>query len=321
VPNKNLGLLDQRLAVEWIRDNIPNFGGDATRITLFGQSAGSVSIDYYSYAHASDPIAAGFIQESGTINGFSGITPASSPDSWFNVSSALNCGSSSTDPATVLACMRTKNFTSILQAAAQSSSGFGPAVDNITVFSNYPERSQAKNFTKIPLLIGNTDYEDGLYATLAALRNIIIPRSYWEGVDLSVFSCPTAVRANISLAAGVPTWRYRWFGSFPNTRLTSIPDSGAWHESELPVLFDNLPTGSGIPATTSEEASIGRYLRGAWAAFAKDPVNGLSYYKCGWPLYNPARETLIRLAYENVTGANLANPSLYDASCKTVVLA
>lgn len=43
----NVAFLDQRLAVEWVRDNIANFGGDTSRITIFGQSAG-VSIQFLS---------------------------------------------------------------------------------------------------------------------------------------------------------------------------------------------------------------------------------------------------------------------------------
>jgi len=58
-------------------------------------------------------------------------------------------------------------------------------------------------------------------------------------------------------------------------------------------------------------------MQGAWAAFARDPWNGLSAYKGGWPAYdvNGERETLVRLAWEGHVGANLAVPGLYDQGC------
>jgi acetylcholinesterase len=67
--HQNLGILDQRAALEWTRDNIAAFGGDPSRITQMGRSAGAISVDVHAYAFPNDPIAQAQYMQSGTIFG------------------------------------------------------------------------------------------------------------------------------------------------------------------------------------------------------------------------------------------------------------
>jgi carboxylesterase type B len=114
------------------------------------------------------------------------------------------------------------------------------------------------------------------------------------------------------MRADLPTWRYRYFGSFPNLQIQYHPDSGAYHGSEVNVLFGTFPPAGipGIPDPTEAEYRWGDYMRAAWAAFAKDPERGLDVL--GWPRWDPAKPTLLRLGYGNCTGPHVDSPSLYD---------
>ena len=104
---QNLGLRDQRAAVEWVRNNIVHFGGDAARIVLAGQSAGGVAADYWAYAYPTDPIAAGLILSSGTAFSFPLNAPSVTDRNWNTVVATVGCNTTSPDNhTTTMACMR-----------------------------------------------------------------------------------------------------------------------------------------------------------------------------------------------------------------------
>jgi cholinesterase len=137
-----------------VRDNIAKFGGDPRRIVLFGQAAGGVSVDYYSFAWRNDPIVAGFISESGPPAG-ERVTNATG-SAFSEAAENLACGSSIYDsPADLIKCVRGKSLQSVLGAIkppggvpALGIGIFGPTVDNKVIFDNYPERRRKGEFVK-----------------------------------------------------------------------------------------------------------------------------------------------------------------------------
>lgn len=198
-------------------------------------------MDYYSYAWTEDPIVHAFIPMSGTAAGFGQLPNETANSFWFNASEAVGCGGASDDADKVFECMMAKDGAEIAanlpaNAVADSENGlpFGPVIDETIVFSNYTGRKPIA----APVLVGNTDFEAGLFRLLAPQ----LPEEVWPFVNAKSFVCPAAMRAAESVLQGNPTWRYRWFGDFPNLELTSKPPSGAWHSSEVSKLaFDEGP--------------------------------------------------------------------------------
>ncbi|KAF1986735.1 alpha/beta-hydrolase [Aulographum hederae CBS 113979] len=289
---QNAGLLDQRLAVEWVRDNIASFGGDPSRITLFGQSAGAAGIDYYSYAWKNDPIVAGFIPQSGTVTSFNYPPAAKNTASWWTTSATLGCGNSNSTTTTALAasivCLRKISFRALLNATiitdptAATLGNFAPTADNLTVFPEYFSLRSTGQFIRKPYFTGSNAFEAGLFRVLYA--PITFTDRQYDLYNLGIFTCPAGDAAAARTAHGVPAWHYRYFGEFPNLRLTLNPSSGAWHGAEIQMVFGTSEDASG-EVDTAPESVIGRVMRRAWADFAKRPGSTFDEAPYRWPRY------------------------------------
>ncbi|UYV70122.1 BCHE [Cordylochernes scorpioides] len=107
----NMGLYDQTLALEWVRDNVAAFGGNPNMVTIFGQSAGASSVAY----HMISPLSEGLFHR-GILESGSSFIPIVHQDvqSGINLTDILaqrlGCAQPdqtiATDPATILECLR-----------------------------------------------------------------------------------------------------------------------------------------------------------------------------------------------------------------------
>ena len=154
IEHKNPGLLDQRSAIEWIRENIQAFGGNSSRMTLWGHSAGAISISLYSYQYVDDPIVSALIETSGQPP----LIPSDDGSSWKTVVNATGC--SRDNDAEELACMKQLPPRSIKRGISPNDlpgygdiiSGTGtPVIDNVTFLSleEYQARGTEGRFARL----------------------------------------------------------------------------------------------------------------------------------------------------------------------------
>ncbi|RAL01233.1 carboxylesterase [Aspergillus ibericus CBS 121593] len=176
----NFGLSDQRTAILWVRQNIGAFGGDATRITVGGQSAGGSS----SHAHIleailgkGEPLVQRGIIQSGAVGVLGPISMAVADTRWEGF--CRQAGAPAGDASSRVAFMTTIAAADILRAAGQLGSIVCPlVVDDLTISQKSngrwsihlggdetisPRDTHSRDSGVIQVLIGDTDVEGVLH--------------------------------------------------------------------------------------------------------------------------------------------------------------
>lgn len=122
----NMGLYDQLLALEWAKNNIRSFGGDPSRVTLMGESAGSISVGMQLISPKSKGLYKRAVMQSGSP--FTAAVVSDLDQGLFRshlLSRTLGCdgGEDKYDAETVLKCLKSKPFIDILNATESFNAG------------------------------------------------------------------------------------------------------------------------------------------------------------------------------------------------------
>eukprot|EP01084_Bolivina_argentea_P227410 384075_1 len=113
----NYGYFDQVYAIEWTHRNIKNFGGDPTKLLIFGESAGAHSVALHLLNKTS--VISGGIMESAPVG-----SPLRTAKTWgtlpYTFSNQLGCNTSQLSPKDRLKCLRSKNTSQIIDIQTKS---------------------------------------------------------------------------------------------------------------------------------------------------------------------------------------------------------
>lgn len=294
----NFGLLDQQAALRWVRSNITRFGGDASRTTIAGESAGGASV----LAHVVSPTAARLFQraivESGAGVGFTTLAAAQSQSARF----AADVGCS--DPAGQLACLRATDVTTVLSKELLSAPplllpaamAWSPTVGG-AVLPALPTAAFASGaYNKVPILQGTNHDEWRLFAAGAVLHGQpALTTGSYAGLMRQLFgtraddvlavypsgaySSPTAAYAAVAsdigfvcpartidqaVAGTAPLYTYEF--NDPNAPAPfSLPGFplGAYHTAELLYVFPR----AGDARFTPEQAALSDRMMRDWGNF------------------------------------------------------
>ncbi len=328
-PKGNYGYMDQIAALKWIQNNIATFGGNPKNVTIFGFSAGGVSV----HSLLSIPAAKGLFHKaighsSGGRDGVLTGRPIhqENGDGLYKVSAetigmnfAKKNGIEGTDAASLVK-LRALTAMQIVDGGQETDGQDGPRIysgpilDGKLVVETAETAYMAGRQPKIPLMIGNCSAEIGgafvsnaktkedLFASFGALEHEAKvaydadgKKSFEEIVTMFntdwVWTEPARMTAKAFLAAGVPVYMFQ-FGYVPVASQERSP-YGAGHGSDISFVFNTLNARWGGPKEASPtEVELARIMNNYWVNFAKTGnPNGKDVPM--WPLYNNQSQEIL----------------------------
>lgn len=315
----NLGQLDLILALQWVRDNIAEFGGDPARVMVFGQSGGGAKIATLMALPAAD----GLFHSAATMSGQQ-VTASGPGNAWKRTQALIAALGLQPGDADALLTLPAERIVEALTATDPVMGGavyFGPVLDmtNLPRHPFWPDA--APQSLHIPMILGNTREETRAFidpkgAKLNALGwdNLAARIAPEIKIDLDVdwvvaqyrarypdwsperifYSATTAgrswpgqvIEADERAKAGAQaTWVYQLDRASPID-----PLRGAAHTDDIPYVFGTLDAPGSMSGTDAGARATRDTMMRAFAGLAKTGVPG----RADWTPYTlPDRATLV----------------------------